>query len=215
MFHCKRLTVNPVEENCYILWDDTSHEGAVVDCGVWTKGEQTAFSAFVQKNEIRLKYALQTHMHFDHCLGLGFIYETYNLKPLCHAQDIDTYHGAAEMVRQWFNVDISSMLPEASPILDLHTRLTLGDVDIQVLHTPGHTPGGVSFFLPQPRIVFSGDTLFRMGIGRTDLPGGNYEQELQSISSKLFILPEDTRVLPGHGPESTIEAERSGNPYLI
>ncbi|MBR5576457.1 MAG: MBL fold metallo-hydrolase, partial [Bacteroidaceae bacterium] len=85
---------------------------------------------------------------------------------------------------------------------------------MQVLHTPGHTPGGVCYYIPQARIVITGDTLFRMGIGRTDLPGGDYRQELESIEDKIFTLPADTKVLPGHGPESTVGEEMSSNPYI-
>ena len=191
MFHYKRFVVNPIEENCYIIWDDASHEGAIIDCGTWSSNESRSISDFIHKEGIKLKYSLQTHMHFDHCLGLAFICSEYGLTPMCHPEDLPVYHGA----------------PESS-------TLCLGDTNIQVLHTPGHTPGGVCYYIPNGRIVLTGDTLFRMGIGRTDLPGGNYEQELHSISSKIFILPADTKVLPGHGPESTVGEEIDCKPYL-
>lgn len=214
MFHYRKFIVNPIEENCYIIWDDISHEGAIVDCGCWTRSEQNQIDNFLRQEGIVLKYSLQTHMHFDHCLGLGFVNQKYGLTPLCHAADIPVYEGAPDMVQKWFRIDISSTLPQAKPEISETTTLLLGTVQIQVLHTPGHTPGGVSYYIPEGRIVLTGDTLFRMGIGRTDLPGGNYQQELDSIAQKIFTLPADTKVLPGHGPESTVGEEAYMNPYL-
>lgn len=214
MFHYKRFVLNPIEENCYIIWDDVSHEGAVVDCGAWTKSEHTLLSNFIREQGITLKYALQTHMHFDHCLGLGSISERYGLSPMCHPADMPVYEGAPDMVQKWFRIDISSVLPEADPCISVASVLHLGDIAIQVIHTPGHTPGGVCYYIPDGRIVLTGDTLFRMGIGRTDLPGGDYRQELESIKSKILTLPSDTKVLPGHGPESSVGTERESNPYI-
>ena len=214
MFHYKRFVVNPVEENCYIIWDDNSREGAVIDCGAWSKDEHRQIANFIREHGITLKYALQTHMHFDHCLGLGQIASYYGLTPMCHPADVPVYEGAPDMVQKWFRVDISDMLPEVDPCISESHALNLGDNAIQVLHTPGHTPGGVCYYIPQARIVITGDTLFRMGIGRTDLPGGDYRQELESIENKIFTLPADTKVLPGHGPESTVDEEMSSNPYI-
>lgn len=214
MFHYKRFVLNPIEVNTYIIWDDITHEGAVIDCGAWNKHDYTKISSFIHEQGITLKYSLQTHMHFDHCLGLGFISETYGLMPLCHPSDLSVYEGAPDMVQKWFRIDISSSLPEVQPTLSESTVLQLGNVAIQVLHTPGHTPGGVCFYVPDGHVVFTGDTLFRMSIGRTDLPGGDYRQELDSILKKIFVLPADTKVLPGHGPESTIADEMQSNPHL-
>lgn len=214
MFHYKRFVVNPIEENCYIIWDDTSHEGAIVDCGAWTKREHARIDDFLSENGIKLKYSLQTHMHFDHCIGLGTISEQYGLTPMCHPAESTVYQAAPEMVRKWFCIDISDSLPEVETSISEASVLQLGEVSIQVLHTPGHTPGGVCYYIPQGRIVLTGDTIFRMSIGRTDLPGGDYQQELESISRKIFSLPQDTVILPGHGPESTVGEEMDSNPYL-
>ena len=214
MFHYKRFVVNTTEENCYIIWDDTSHEGAIVDCGAWTKGEHARIDDFLSENGIKLKYSLQTHMHFDHCIGLGTISEQYGLTPMCHPAESAVYQAAPEMVRKWFRIDISDSLREVETSISEASVLQLGDGSIQVLHTPGHTPGGVCYYIPQGRIVLTGDTIFRMSIGRTDLPGGDYQQELESISRKIFSLPQDIVILPGHGPESTVGEEMDSNPYL-
>ncbi len=214
MFRYKRFVVNPIEENCYIIWDDISREGAIIDCGTWSKGEKNSIATFIRDNNISLKYALQTHMHFDHCLGLGFLSQEYDITPMCHKDDLSVYNSAPEMVMKWFRIDISDSLPEVNATLTETTMLKLGEVAIQILHTPGHTPGGLCYYIPQARIVLTGDTLFNMSIGRTDLPGGNYEQELSSIREKLFTLSPDTKILPGHGPESFIGQEVDSNPYL-
>lgn len=214
MLHYKRFVFNPIEVNCYIIWDDISREGAIVDCGAWTKGEHLQLASFIREKKITLKYALQTHMHFDHCLGLGQIASCYGLTPMCHAADLPVYEAAPDMVQKWFRVDISDMLPEVDPCISESYIINLGEISIQVLHTPGHTPGGVCYYIPMGHIVITGDTLFRMGIGRTDLPGGDYHQELQSIENKILTLPSDTKILPGHGPESTVGEEMNANPYI-
>jgi glyoxylase-like metal-dependent hydrolase (beta-lactamase superfamily II) len=185
-----------------------------VDCGAWTKGEHARIDDFLSENGIKLKYSLQTHMHFDHCIGLGTISEQYGLTPMCHPAESAVYQAAPEMVRKWFRIDISDSLPEVETSISEASVLQLGEVSIQVLYTPGHTPGGVCYYIPEGRMVLTGDTIFRMGIGRTDLPGGNYQQELESISHKIFTLPLDTVILPGHGPESTIGEEKDFNPYI-
>ena len=136
MFHYKRFVVNPIEENCYIIWDDTSHEGAIVDCGAWTKGEHARIDDFLSENGIKLKYSLQTHMHFDHCIGLGTISEQYGLTPMCHPAESAVYQAAPEMVRKWFRIDISDSLPEVETSISEASVLQLGEVSIQVLHTP-------------------------------------------------------------------------------
>lgn len=215
MIKYKRFIVKPIEENCYVLWDDATHEGAVVDSGAWGDMDRKRICDFILAENIVPKYLLQTHMHFDHCLGLGFMADRYGLKPLCHAMDLPVYQTVPMMVKRWLRQDITGTLPEVDASLTESSRLNLGGVDIQVLHTPGHTPGGISFYIPAARLVLTGDTLFRMGIGRTDLPGGDIGQELDSIRHKLLTLPPDTAVLPGHGPESTIDDESTHNPYLI
>ena len=211
--NCKLFTVNPIQENCYVIWDETTHDGAIIDCGAWKDAERQDIAAYIDKEKINLRYALQTHCHFDHIWGTGFIHDKYGLKPKCHPLDVETYSLAPEMVQRWFRMPLENM-PELDATLSESTTLPLAGTEIQVLHTPGHTPGGVCFYLPEARLVFSGDTLFRMGMGRTDLAGGSWQDEIKSITTKLLTLPPDTRVLPGHGPETTIGEEMDQNPYL-
>ena len=206
MLQYKSFVMNPVQVNCYLLWDTGTHAGAVIDCGAWNQAEQARLQSYIETEGIRLTQALQTHMHFDHTMGAGFIYRQYGLLPTCHPAEQDIYAASPDMVRRWFRIDAGNM-PESQPTLSSSAVITLGDTDIQVIHTPGHTPGGVCFYIPAQRLLFSGDTLFRQGIGRTDLPGGSYAQIVDSIRTRLLTLPPDTTVLPGHGPATTIAAE--------
>lgn len=210
----KVFCVNPVQENCYIVWDEDTCEAAIIDCGAWTSGEKAAISTFVSENGLKVKYALQTHTHFDHVLGLPFVQETYGLYPMCHTDDATIYASVPAMLTQWFGISIEGQLPQMH-YYDQQQFLTLGSYDIDIIHTPGHTPGGVCLYIPKAGLLFSGDTLFCMGVGRTDLPGGSYAQEIESITQKLLTLDQNTILLPGHGGESTIGREIRLNPYLI
>lgn len=210
MLRYKTFVMNPVQVNCYVLWDTETHDGVIIDCGAWNETEQKRLQEFIEGERITLRHALQTHMHFDHTMGAEFINRQYGLPPTCHPAEQEVYASSAEMVMRWFHMDITNRMPQCQPTLSPSSVITLSSTKIQVIHTPGHTPGGVCFHLPAQRILFSGDTLFRQGIGRTDLPGGSYSQIVNSIRTQLFTLPADTLVLPGHGPETTIAAE-TGN----
>ena len=210
MLRYKTFVMNPVQVNCYVLWDTETHDGVIIDCGAWNETEQKRLQEFIEGERINLRHALQTHMHFDHTMGAEFINRQYGLPPTCHPAEQEVYAASAEKVMRWFHMDITKRMPQCQPTLSPSSVITLSSTKIQVIHTPGHTPGGVCFHLPAQRILFSGDTLFRQGIGRTDLPGGSYSQIVNSIRTQLFTLPADTLVLPGHGPETTIAAE-TGN----
>ena len=210
MLRYKTFVMNPVQVNCYVLWDTETHDGVIIDCGAWNETEQKRLQEFIEGERINLRHALQTHMHFDHTMGAEFINRQYGLPPTCHPAEQEVYASSAEMVMRWFHMDITNRMPQCQPTLSPSSVITLSSTKIQVIHTPGHTPGGVCFHLPAQRILFSGDTLFRQGIGRTDLPGGSYSQIVNSIRTQLLTLPADTLVLPGHGPETTIAAE-TGN----
>lgn len=209
MFKYKAFICNPVQENCYILWDDDAHDGAIIDCGAWNDSERQEIASYINKEEIHLKYSLQTHCHFDHIWGLSFVHDMYNLVPKCHAQDINIYNDSNLMVEKWFRTTLPENMPELDPCLKDGTVIPLESMNIQVIHTPGHTPGGVCFYVPEARLLFSGDTIFRMGVGRTDLQGGSYQNLMESINNKLFLLPDDTVILPGHGPSTTIGDEKN------
>lgn len=213
MIHIHCFTVNPLGENCYILHDDT-REGVVIDCGVLFPQEQQEIRAYISSQGIRLRYALQTHMHFDHVFGIDFLHQTYGLSPQCHAAERETYARNADLALNLCGLRLPLPQVEIEPTLSHGQTIQFGTSELCVLHTPGHTPGGLCFYNKQEGILFSGDTLFQGSVGRTDAPLGDWAQELTSIRTHLLPLPSSTTVYPGHGPSTTIGYERDHNPYL-
>lgn len=206
------FTFNPVQENTYLLWDEETLEAAIVDTGTWNRQEEQSLEGCIAAHGLKMKYALQTHAHFDHTYGLPFIYRKYGLQPVFHVDDAETYRQMPKMAAQ-FGLTIGGPMPAIGQLLNDGAELNLGKTIIRLIHTPGHTPGSAAFYIPEDGLLFSGDTLFRQSIGRTDLPGGNYEDELNSIR-RLFTLPDETVVLTGHGPSTTIGWEKRNNYYV-
>lgn len=206
------FTFNPVQENTYLLWDEQTLEAAIVDTGAWDRQEEQSLAGSIEALGLKLKYVLQTHAHFDHTFGLPFVHRTYGLKPIFHKDEADVYRQMPSMAAR-FGLNMGGGMPAIGQLLSDGDELLLGTTAVRLIHTPGHTPGSSVFYIPDAGLLFSGDTLFRESIGRTDLPGGSYEDELDSIKNKLFCLPDDTKVLPGHGPSTTIGWEKQNNPY--
>ena len=161
-----------------------------------------------------MRYALQAHTHFDHIYGLHFVERDYGVRPLFHEADLFLYQRADETHRLMMGCPFPHPVPEAGGFLHDGQQLELGGQQIEVIHTPGHTPGGVCFYVPSENLLFTGDTLFAESIGRTDLPGGDYEMEISSIRERLLPLPDLTKICCGHGPSTTIIHERHYNPYV-
>ncbi len=204
--------VNPIEENTYLLWDEETRQAAIVDCGAWTAGERQEISDFLSAGKLQLQFVLQTHAHFDHIWGVPWLFQTYGLRPRLHPLEEAIYYGMPDMVSQ-FGLRMKETLPRPDSTLHEDESITLGNSKINVILTPGHTPGGVCFYLPEEHLLLSGDTLFQFSAGRTDLPGGNMNQLLLSLR-RLITLPPETVVLPGHGPRTTIGDEARYNPML-
>lgn len=212
MLKYKSFTVNPIEENTYLIWDEDTLEAAIVDCGAWIDGERQMIADFISARHLQLHLVLQTHAHFDHIWGVPWLFQTYGLRPLLHLSDETIYYDMPDMVSH-FGLHMKEALPRPDSTLQEGGIITLGNSKISVLHTPGHTPGGVCFHLPDEHLLFSGDTLFQGSAGRTDLPGGDMNQLLQSLR-RLITLPAETTVLPGHGPHTTIGYEAKYNPFV-
>lgn len=206
MLQFKRFTFNPVEENTYVLWDDDSRETAIIDCGALDPHEQEQLEHFIRENDLRPTLSLLTHMHFDHIFGLGWLCKKFNIHPICHELEQSNYEMQERMALEMFGVKIPIERPAVIRYVKDEDELTLGSHTIKVIFTPGHTAGGVCYLADS--LLFCGDTLFAGSCGRTDLPGGNMQQEVQSIREKLLTLPDEIRVLPGHGPETSIARER-------
>lgn len=213
MLNIQRFVVNMIEENCYVLWDD-SREAVVIDCGAFYPEEKKAIQDFIDTHELRVERLLQTHAHFDHLFGADFLYQTYGVRPEMHRNEADTYTNAARQARLFMHRDLPLTLPPAGPCFDDDSRLTFGHHVLQVIATPGHTPGGVCFYDSAETVLFSGDSLFRHEIGRCDLPGGNEASLVGSLRERILALPDGVTVCPGHGDTTTVGEERRANPYL-
>lgn len=211
--NCEIFTFNPLGVNCCLMWDEQTRQAAIIDCSARTESEFAQIERAIEGNHLLLEMALQTHMHFDHVYGLPRLYERFGIAPSCHAAEMPIYQMAPQMASH-IRFPIEGTLPAPSSFLNDGQEIQLGSITICAIHTPGHTPGSLCFFLPETKQLFSGDTLFCESIGRTDLPGGNFEDLKNSITERLFTLPEETRVLPGHGGVTQIGWEAQNNPYV-
>ncbi len=215
MLKIQGFTVNPIQENTYIVSDSTG-EAAIIDCGTLFPEEQKAIADYISEHRLRPTLLLLTHGHFDHVFGCAWAAETYGLTPYMHPADEPFFTHAARHAEHFlrscpdFTVP-SRFQPIGTP--DSPQTLPLGTHTLRVLHTPGHTPGGVCFYEADEKVLFSGDAIFEESIGRTDL-GGKHEQLIHSIRTELLPLPDDVQILPGHGGATTIGHERRYNPFL-
>lgn len=213
MLRIKTFPVNMVEENTYVLFDETK-EAVIIDCGALFPEEYDEIGTFILENELRVVRLLCTHGHFDHIFGCQWVYDNYHVSPELHLLEEQTYLSASEDMQRFLRRNYSFEIPPIGRFLQDGEHIKFGTQDFEVLFTPGHTPGGISFYSADAKVLFSGDSLFRANIGRCDLPGGNLETLVNAVKQRLLSLPEDTVVYPGHGVPTTIEFERIHNPYL-
>lgn len=210
----ERFVVNMIEENAYLLYDD-SREAVMIDCGAFYDEDKEAISTFIESKGLNLRRLLNTHAHFDHLFGADYIYNKYGVKVEVSEEEENTYKQAALQLKLFMHRDIPLLLPPLGPSFHDCDRIRTGNMELEVIATPGHSPGGVCFYCESERLLFSGDSLFRGSIGRCDLPGGNEGQLLTALKERVLALPDDVKVYPGHGESTTIGAERTGNAYLL
>lgn len=208
----KVFETNMIGENCYIVSD--GKYGCIIDCGAFEEGTWTRIRQYIESENIELTHALQTHAHFDHVYGLGFVKRDYGITPMIHSMELNVYNNVPAMASGFGLPQPSLPLPSIEKYLSDGDIINVGELSIEVIHTPGHTPGGVCFYIEKENVLFSGDTLFQGSIGRTDFPGGSQSMEIESIRERLFTLPENTTVYPGHGPQTTIKYEKQYNMYI-
>jgi len=201
-FTVDTLEVGPLGANCYIITHVPSKDTCLIDPG----GEPGRIKDFIKKNGLKPKFIINTHGHGDHILGNGY----FGIPIYIHRLEKDFLTDPSLNLSGAFGASIKT--PEASKLLEDGEKVYLNDLELEILHTPGHTPGGISIKLDG--VVFTGDTLFAGSVGRTDLPDGDGEVLLGSIRKKLFTLDDDTVVYPGHGQESTIGIEKESNPFF-
>lgn len=202
-----------LQENCYVASDDT-RECVIIDCGALYQEERTAISSYLKDNELTPKHLVCTHAHIDHNFGNNFIYTEYGLQPEVCAADKKLYKSLRWQAKAFVNMDYKEDIPPIGRLLAADDTVEFGTHTFNIIGTPGHSPGSVVFFCGAEKVAFTGDTLFRRSIGRTDLDDGRFEDMVSSLRSLSVRLPLDTAVLPGHGQETTIAEELKYNPYL-
>ncbi len=207
------LQFNPIQEMTYILWDD-SLECVIIDAGNSTPKENTALFNFISERGLKPVMVIATHGHFDHNLGTVSLCEHYGIPFAMSAKDQFLLDGASTS-GSIFGIEVGALPKKVDIDLDGIKELTFGNSTLQVIPTPGHTPGHVVLFNDATRTLFTGDTLFRESIGRTDLPGGDYSWIMRSIIDSIIPLGEDVRIYPGHGADSTISHEMLYNPFIV
>ncbi len=201
------LPVGVIQTNCYIVGCPETKKGAIIDPG----GDPQKILAEVGRQGLLIEYVLNTHAHFDHTYANGPIVRATGVTLALHPQDLPLLNASGGAAMFGLRAD-----PSPPPALELHDgdELEVGTLRFKVLHAPGHTPGHVCFYEEANGVLFDGDVLFHRSIGRTDLPGGNFQQMMDSIQRVLFALPDDTVVYSGHGPATSIGEEKRFNPWL-
>jgi len=213
MINATLMTVNPFGENLYILWDAATREAVVVDPGMMREAERDMVTRFIEGQELNVKHILLTHLHIDHITSARWLADKTGADVCGNVQDAQLGLELPDQIAH-FHINI-----EAEPLtldrdlIDGDT-IPLGGETIQVLHVPGHSPGGLAFYLPQSALLISGDTIFNGSVGRTDLWGGDMAQLINSIREKILPLPDETVIASGHGPTTTIADEKRCNPFL-
>ena len=211
MIHIQRFIFNPFQQNTYLLYTDTK-ECAIVDPGCYTQEERDEMEAFIESKGLNPTLLLNTHCHVDHILGNAFVKRRYNLSPMAHRDEVELLQMAVEHGSMYgFTVDAP---PPIGSFIEDGQIIKLGNSDILALYVPGHSAGSLAFVCKEEKIVLTGDVLFAGSIGRTDLLGGDYDQLINSIKTKLMPLGDEFLVFSGHGPRTSIGAEALGNPFL-
>ena len=208
----ERFIVNTFGENTYLVYDDATHECAVIDPGCYSEGERNAIATRINQLNLRPKYIINTHCHIDHILGVNFLKKTGGIPFAAKAADQYLLDKADAYAMGWDwkldgKIEIDIDITEGS-------EFKIGNATLKCAATPGHTPGGMVIYSENDKFMFTGDTLFRGTIGRTDLPGGNYDTLIASIQNRVMRFDSQYDVLPGHGESSSIAEEAANNPMI-
>lgn len=204
---------NPLQENCYVVSDE-SRECVIIDCGTYYPEEFDALNTYIVQEQLKPVHLLATHGHLDHNFGDVRVYHQYGLKVEIGAEDQQLVEHLPEQAKALFGMDIAEERPIVGRLLKDGDEITFGSHALKVLHTPGHSHGSCLFYCAEENTAFTGDTLFRMSIGRTDFEEGSWTEMEHSLTNVVAKLPKETIVLSGHGPQSTIADELQYNPYL-
>jgi hydroxyacylglutathione hydrolase len=211
MINIQSFTFNPVQENTYVLYNNKD-ACCIIDPGCYFSNERKKLQDFIDQKNCAPKYLLNTHCHLDHVFGNKFIFDTYGLTLHLHSKEKPVLDYAPASGLNW-GMPFENYQGELV-FLEEGDLVKLGEDELEVLLTPGHSPGSICFYCKEQQFLIGGDVLFRQSIGRTDLPGGDPETLIRSIRTKLFVLPDEVIVYPGHGEPTTIGFERINNPFL-
>ncbi len=210
MIQIQTFTFNPFAENTYLVYDETG-EGVVIDPGCYEKVEKETLAQFIEAKKLKIKYLLNTHCHIDHVLGNEFVKEKYKVPFLIHKNDDPVLRSVKAYAPSYgFNL-YHEVLPDG--YLAEGDTVSFGNIIFDILFLPGHAPGHIGFYHKDSLSLLSGDVLFEQSIGRTDLPGGDHNTLIKSIHQKIFTLPDQVVVYPGHGNTTTVGEEKISNPY--
>lgn len=208
----KRFTFNPVDVNCYLVWDDTK-EAVLIDCGAFKPAECDQLKVFIEHYGLTLKHHLNTHLHFDHIFGNPFIEETFGVKAEASDKDWKWAENLRERLAR-FSIKYDKVIPPLGRVLGDGDEIIFGTHRIVAIAVPGHSQGSLAYYIPDEGVLFSGDALFQGSIGRTDFDDSNHQQLVTSIKERLFTLPDETIVYPGHEAETKIGYEKRYNMFL-
>lgn len=209
----KRFEFNMLPVNCYLVYDSTK-EAAIIDPGCFYAEERDFLRDYIKSKGLTPKHLLCTHLHLDHVFGCKFIKDTYGLGIEANPADEYWLQQAPQQARTFGLTYPEIHEPIEKPLFD-GDKITFGDLELEAICVPGHSPGSLAFYSREKKVLFSGDVLFQGSIGRADLQGGNFEELKEAICNRLFTLPDDVTVYPGHGPSTTIGYEKRNNPFFI
>lgn len=204
------IVVGVFQENCWIVGSRRTSEAICIDPG----DQPTEILALAKEMGVSIKYIANSHAHIDHVMGVAGVQAATGAKFLLHNSDLDLVRNGWRSTAARMGLDVSQGPPDPDQFVKHDDIIEVDGLRLRCIETPGHTPGSVSYYADEG-MLFSGDTLFRGSIGRTDLPGGSLEQEMSSICERLLVLPEETMVLPGHMDETTIAFEKKHNPFVL
>ena len=211
MLIVKDFVFSPIQENTYVLYNE-ARESVFIDPGCYFGNERNELKSFIDDHQLLPKSLLNTHCHLDHVFGNKFVHDTWKLVPHIHPKEKQMLDLAPLSGLNW-NLPFDGYTGELKYVTE-GTVIRLGEDELKVIETPGHSPGHVCFYCEKQGFLIGGDLLFRQSIGRTDLPGGDYDTLMKSIRDKIFVLPGETLVYSGHGPTTTVGFEKENNPFF-
>ena len=212
MIQVVTFTFNAYSENTYVLFDETK-DCVIIDPGMYEGSEQNEFSTFIRENGLKPVLLLNTHCHLDHVFGNKFVLDTWGLKPQFHRGELPILQAIPGYAPS-MGFNHYELSPEPDTYLSETGAVHFGNSSLELIFAPGHSPAHLCFYSEANHLLIGGDVLFYGSIGRTDLPGGNHSQLIQNIQEKLFVLPDETKVYPGHGPATSIGFEKAHNPFF-